>query len=79
MFTSLDELPGECLLTLSRTSWYTLASLSVDGASILLQGLVGNAAGAVGLAGVERAADAGGGGDGDEAKENGGDGELHVD
>jgi hypothetical protein len=68
------------LLTLSRTSGHALASGTVNGASILLQGLVGETAGAVGcLAGVERAADAGGGREGNEAKQNGGDGELHVD
>jgi hypothetical protein len=68
-------------LTCSRSSGHTLSSGAVDGASILLQGLVGEAAVAVGcLAGLDiGASDAvdtldigdGGGRDGDEAKENG--------
>jgi hypothetical protein len=76
-------------LTGSGTSGHTLSSGTVDSASILLQGLVGDAASAVGgLAslnlGTSDAVDTldigdGGSRDGDEAKENGGDGELHVD
>ena len=75
-------------LTRSGTSGNTLASGTVNGAGILLQRLVGQAAGTVGgLAGLDlgtsNVVDAldvgdGGGGDGDEAKENGGDGELHL-
>jgi hypothetical protein len=77
------------ILTGSGASRHTLSSGTVDGASILLQGLVGNTAGAVGrLAGVQLGTSDvvdtldigdGGGRDGNEAKENGGDGELHVD
>ena len=75
-------------LTSSGTSGNTLASGAVDGAGILLQRLVGQAAGTVGgLAGLDLGTSNvvdtldvgdGGGGDGDEAKENGGDGELHI-
>jgi hypothetical protein len=75
-------------LTSSGTSGNTLASGAVDGAGILLQGLVGQAAGTVGgLAGLDLGTSDvvdtldvgdGGGGDGDEAKENGGDGKLHL-
>jgi hypothetical protein len=74
---------------LSRASGHTLSSGTVDSASILLQGAVGDTAGAVGcLAGFNVATgnivdtlNIGDGGrrDGDEAKENGGDGELHFD
>ena len=76
-------------LTSSGTSGNTLASGTVNGAGILLQGFVGDTAGAVGrLTGLELAArgvadtlDVSDGGrrDGDEAKEDGGDGELHID
>ena len=76
------------LLTCSWASRHTLASGTVDSAGILLQRLVGDTASPVGcLAGVKHAArsvayafDIGdsGRGDGDKAKENGGDGELHI-
>jgi hypothetical protein len=75
-------------LTASRASGHAFSSGTVDGASILLQGLVGETAGAVGgLAGLNLAAgnvvdslNIGDGGrrEGNEAKENGGDGELHL-
>ena len=80
---------GEGLLTLSGTTGHALACSTVDGAGILLQRAVGNTAGTVGslasvdlgAGGVADALDVGDGGsrDGDEAKENGGDGELHFD
>ena len=87
---SLQEMGGGGWfgLTSSGTSGNALASGAVDGAGILLQGLVGQAAGTVGgLAGLDLGTSDvvdtldvgdGGGGDGDEAKENGGDGELHL-
>lgn len=75
-------------LTCSRASRHTLASGTVDSAGILLQRLVGNAASPVGCLAVLKLAarsvayafDIGdsGRGDGDKAKENGGDGELHI-
>jgi hypothetical protein len=77
------------LLTSSRASGHAFSSGAVDGASILLQGLVGDTAGAVcGLAGIDHAAgnvvdtlNIGDGSrrEGNEAKEDGGDGELHID
>jgi hypothetical protein len=83
------RLRSDLLLTGSGTTRHTLASGAVDGASILLERLVGNAASAVGsLAGDDFATSDvvdtldvgdGGRGDGNEAKENGGDGELHFD
>jgi hypothetical protein len=85
----LDSSSELVLLTCSRASGHTLASGTVNSTSILLQGLVGETADAVGcLAGFDLAAgDAvdtlnigdGGRRDGNEAKENGGDGELHFD
>lgn len=76
------------LLTCSWPSGHTLASSTVNCACILLQRLVGDAAGAIGsLAsldlGTRSVADTldisnGGRGDGNKAKENGGDGELHL-
>jgi hypothetical protein len=76
-------------LTCGGATRHTLAGSTVNSAGILLQGLVGNTAYAVGrLTGLEHAArgvadtlDIGDGGrrDGDKAKENGGDGELHFD
>lgn len=79
--------PG-ILLTCSWTSRHTLASGTVDSAGILLQGLVGDTASPVGCLAVLKLAarsvayafDIGdsGRGDGDKAKENGGDGELHI-
>jgi hypothetical protein len=64
-------------LTSSRASGHTLSSGSVDSASILLQGLVGDTANAVSrLARFDL--EGGGRGDGEKAKENGGDGELHF-
>jgi len=84
----VDSVGGRVGLTSSGTSGNTLASGAVDGAGILLQGLVGQAADTVGgLAGLDLGTSDvvdtldvgdGGGGDGDEAKENGGDGELHL-
>jgi len=75
-------------LTGSGASGHALSSGAVDRASILLERLVGDTAGAVGgLAGLEVGAGDvvdtldvgdGGGRDGNEAKENGGDGELHF-
>jgi hypothetical protein len=77
------------LLTGSGSSRHTLASGTVNSASILLEGLVGGAANTVGnRAGIDLAAgDAvntldvgdGGGRDGNKAKEDGGNGELHFD
>lgn len=79
---------GFWLLTCSWTSRHALASGTVDSASVLLQRFVGETARAVrclaslnDVAGsVADALDIGDGGRGygDEAKENGGDGELHL-
>jgi hypothetical protein len=83
------HLKSGLLLTGSGTTGHTLASGSVDGACILLERLVGDAAVTVGgLASNDFATSDvvdtldvgdGGRGDGDKAKENGGDGELHFD
>ena len=72
----------------SWTSRHALASGTIDGASVLLQRLVGETARAVRcLASLDDVAGSiadalyigdGGRGDGDEAKENGGDRELHL-
>ena len=75
--------------TSSRSSRHTLASRTVNSASILLERLLGDTACAVGsltvlkdsAGGVADVFDVGdgGGGDGDEAEEEGCDGELHFD
>lgn len=76
-------------LTLSGASRHTLSSGTVDSASILLEGSVGDAAGTVGsLASLDLTAsdtvDAldvgdGSGRDGNEAEKSSGDGETHID
>ena len=81
--------PDLITLTLSGASRYTLSSGTVDSASILLEGSVGNAASAVGsLASLDLAAsdtvdalDVGDSGrrDGNEAEKSSGDGETHID
>ena len=67
-------------LTGSRSTRHTLSSSTVDGASILLQGLVGNAACTIScLTSLKAIAeDSGSGRDSKEAEKSGGDGELHF-
>lgn len=88
LFDTRSGVDAFFLLTCSWASRHTFASGTVDCAGILLQRFAGDTASAVGCLAVLNLAARGvadafnigdsGRGDGDEAKENGGDRKLHL-